>query len=279
MATISTGPAGAGGGRSAPVPWWQTPGQADAANNLDKSAPPGYQYDRVQMRYVPILGSATDALAQRARQQGIIDQLLSGFGAGSGGSAAPVSYPSAIPSAPAPPMVLPSGGTMAERIPTVALPDDSAAQAANFARAKDQVGQETAGSVTALRSALAGRGLLGGGMEVKGTSNILGRGQGELGDTTRTNLTNEAKRIDDFAKLGYQGAIEQRGQDITTSEGAANRSLAAATTNYQGGVTQRGQDITQAGDKFQGDIIQRGQNVTARGQNVGALSTLLSKLY
>jgi hypothetical protein len=276
MANINMGQAASGGGGGGvPIPWWQIPGTAGnspaaALQNLTKSAPSGYTYDAVQMRYVPIVGSPADALSQRTNLQALLSSLFSGGGgAGSSGSTT-----SSIPNAaPIPAMSAPSGGTTtAARIPTVAVPDDSAAQAANFARSKDQVGQETAGSLTALRSALAGRGLLGGGMEVKGTANILGKGQGELGNTTRTNMTNEAARIDDFAKLGYQGAIEQRGQDITTNEGAANRALDVAKTNYSGGITQRGQDINQ-------NVTQRGQDITARGQNLGPLTTLLSKLY
>src|SRR4029077_19168559 len=91
---------------------------------------------------------------------------------------------------------------IAARIPTTEAPDTSPADAAMFAKAKDQVGLETGGSLTALRSALAARGLLGGGAEVKGTSNILTRGQGELGQTSRDMATHNAQRLDDFAKLG-----------------------------------------------------------------------------
>lgn len=279
----STGAAASGGGIGAPTPWWQLPGQPNAANNLDASAPPGYQYDRVQMRYVPIVGSATDALAQRARGQALVDQLLSGgagggiFGAGGGGVGGGA-VPYAATTTPVPQFTAPAATTAAS-IPTVKPPDDSAAQAAIFARAKDQVGQETQGSMTALRSALAARGLLGGGAEVKGASNILTAGQGQLGKTTTENMTNEAKRQDDFAKLGYQGAIEQRGQDITTTEGAANRALDVAKSNYTGDITQRGQDINQNEVQYQGGITQRGQDVTARGQTLGALSNLIGKLY
>jgi hypothetical protein len=320
MATANVvGPAGQAGGGSAPVPWWQLPNQPIAANNLDASAPPGYQYDRVQMRYVPILGSPTDALAQRTRAQGQQDQMLDAlmrqltFGSassGGGGDYASAPAPTSASSAPgvsmggssAPvQMVMPSPGAAPAAPATITMPDTKAAQDAIFARAKDKVGLETAGSVTALRSALAARGLLGGGAEVKGTANVLTSGQQQLGDTTREGAIQEAGRLNDFAKLGYQGAIEQRGQDITTSEGAANRALQAAVTNYTGQVSQRGQDVNQNEAEYSGNIAQRGQNLSAsegaanraltasdsaanralaaRGQTLASTQALLSRLY
>lgn len=309
------GPAGMGGGGSAPVPWWQLPNQPQAANNLDASAPAGYQYDRVKMAYVPILGSATDALSQRLRQQSIEDRLLGAltgsfgastgddggdYGSISGGSAPPPEAYGGVGGGSVPSFSLPPEAAPAPAA-TISAPDTSAAQAAIFARAKDKVGLETAGSLTALRSALAGRGLLGGGREVRGTSNVLTAGQQQLGDTTREGAIQEATRMNDFAKLGYQGAIEQRGQDITTSEGAANRALQAATTNYTGQITQRGQDVSGSEADYSGRVAQRGQDVSARatdlqgaieqrgqditsatarrGQNVNAVSSLLSRLY
>jgi hypothetical protein len=156
----------------------------------------------------------------------------------------------------------------------VQAPDTSAAQAAVFGRAKDQVGQETTGAMAALRSALAARGLLGAGLEGKATANVLTKGQQQLVDTTREQAIQEGQRISDFAKVGYLGDLEQRGQDITVSEGAANRALEAANVQFQGGVTERGQDIgagNSAADraldtwktKYQGGITTRGQNLGA----------------
>lgn len=290
-ATISTGPAGQGGGGTGgfpypgrgpftqvqpgvDTPWWQVPPRTGpdpntTLQNLVNSAPAGYTYDAVQRNYVPIVGSAADRLAQRTRFEGML------FGGGGGGATVP--YPNA-PTAREPNFTAPAATTAAQ-IPTIEAPDTSAAQAAIFARAKDKVGAETSGSLASLRSALAGRGLLGGGAEVKGTSNILTGGQAQLGDTTREQAVQEAQRQNDFAKLGYQGKIEQRGQDITTNEGAANRALAAAQTNYQGDINQRGQDISQNEAQYTGGITQRGQDITARGQTLGALSNLIAKLY
>lgn len=302
MASVSTGPAASGGGIGAPTPWWQLPGQGGALTNLTSSAPAGYQYDPVQMNYVPVIGSATDALTQRARTQGIEDKLLSGLtgfgGTGAAGADIPFSYSGGGGGsaggggmASVPYTYDPKGETLKlPAIPTIQAPDTSAAQAAIFARAKDQVGQETSGSLAALRSALAARGMAGSGAEVKGTSNVLTSGQGQLGDTTREQAVQEAQRQNDFAKLGYQGAIEQRGQDITTVEGAANRALAAANAQFSGQIAERGQDVTMeegsanrglsaAQTGYQGLITQRGQDITANQGRLGALTTLMSKLY
>jgi hypothetical protein len=302
------------GGVGVPTPWWQIPGPvgrspADAAANLEASAPPGYTYDKVQMKYVPIAGSATDILAQRTRAQSIQDELLKSLGIGGtgtgtgggtdmvpstppsfgGGTGTPyptVPYGGGYPGAPAPG----GGSTGVAAIPRVTAPDTSAAQAAVFGRAKDQVGQETSGAMTALRSALAARGLLGAGLEAKGTANVLTKGQQQLGDTTREQAIQEGQRLSDFAKLGYQGDIEQRGQDITQSEGAANRALEAANTQFQGGITERGQDIgagNSAADRaldawktgYLGQVTQRGQTLSAAQGRLNATDALLSKLY
>ena len=287
------------GGVGVPTPWWQIPGPVGrdpraAYDNLVKSAPPGYQYDPVKMDYVPIVGSATDALSERTRAQSIQDSLLKSLGlggtgtiggTGTGGSTDLVEYGGAgsFPSVPygggaTAPGGAP-GGTFVSSIPRVVAPDTSAAQAAVFNRAKDQVGQETTGAMTALRSALAARGLLGAGVEGKATANVLTKGQQQLGDTTREQAIQEGQRLSDFAKLGYQGDIEQRGQDITQSEGAQNRALEAANVQFQGGIAERGQDIDVAKTKYQGGITQRGQTLDASQGRLSALGTLIGKLY
>lgn len=225
--------------------------------------PPGYTRDPNTGKLIPIAGSATDVLEQRARQQkiddeargrtiaytqedraardalrsrlmGLLDRPLEtatydasgagGFFSGQGGQ-----------------FEIPAS------IGTIEMPDTSAAQANIFARAKDKVGLQTAGSLTALRSALAGRGMLGGGAEVRGAQNILTAGQGQLGETTREQAIQEAGRLSDFAKTGYEGAIAQRGQDvsmrgqnISAANAAADR--AAAVADRKAAANQRRYD-------------------------------------
>lgn len=225
-------------------------GLRDPYGNLPKpTPPPGYTTDPNTGRYIPIAGSATDVLEQRTRQQkledeargrtiayteedrrardalrnklmGMLDRPLETYSAsGTGG------YDSV--------------GNLPPDIGTIEMPDTSAAQANIFARAKDKVGLQTSGALASLRSALAGRGMLGGGAEVRGAQNILTAGQGQLGDTTREQAIQEGNRLSDFAKMGYEGAIAQRGQNITARgqdimarNAAADRALAANRTRY-----------------------------------------------
>jgi len=298
----------AGALTSGPTPWWQLPEYAGSATNLSASAPAGYTYDPVSMGYRPIAGSPTDILAQRSRVQSIEDaarvrqqayedsqrsaadqmrarlfDMLNSTSSAStvpvrtGGSSGVGSVSFGYPAIGAP---LPAA---MQEVAPVALPDNSAAAAATFARAKDQVGAETAGSMTALRSALAARGMLGGGGERRGVTNILTKGQGELGDTTRTQAVSDVNRATDFAKMGYEGAITQRGQDVAqrgqtigANDAAAGRALSAATTSFEGGIQERGQDISSA-DAAAARATQA--QIAANAARNASVNTLISRLY
>lgn len=135
--------------------------------------------------------------------------MLSGTGAfGAGGGMA-------LPGVSAPAQNGPSSVTsVASSVPNVAHVDTSGAQSGEFARAKDQVGQESAGALTGLRAALAGRGMLGSGAEGRGTANVVMRGQGELGDVSRAQASDRAAADEREAKTNYEGDLTQRGQDI-----------------------------------------------------------------
>jgi len=203
-------------------------------------------------RFIPIVGSGQDLLDQRRRQQELEDQARATTNMRVerdyrdrdflrtkliGMLDRPVEQATASGTLGAGV----GGGDLPPEIGRIELPDTSAAQANIFARAKDRVGLQTAGSLASLRSALAGRGMLGGGAEVQGTQNILTAGQGQLGDTTREQAIQEGNRLTDFAKAGYEGAIQQRGQDIaargqdiSARNAAADRALAANRTRYEG---------------------------------------------
>lgn len=132
--------------------------------------------------------------------------------------------------------------------PSLAPPDTTAATAATFNRAKDQVGQTSQGALTGLRSALGGRGMLGSGIEGRGTANVVNQGQQQLGDVSRQSAITTADLAQKNAETAYAGGIQMRGQDITT----------------------RGQDITH-GDTYNSQLLtQRGQDVTASGQQLAA---------
>lgn len=108
-----------------------------------------------------------------------------------------------------------AGGGVGRAPAGVAPVDTTAANAAIFARAKDQVGQTAQGALTGLRSALAGRGLLGSGAESRGTQNVVTAGLGELGDVSREQAIKGADVAQRTAETNYAGGLTQRGQDIT----------------------------------------------------------------
>lgn len=110
-----------------------------------------------------------------------------------------------------------SGGPSQVRAPSegVAPVDTSEATRGEFAHAKDQVGQETGGALTGLRSALAGRGLLGSGAESRGTTGVITKGQGQLGEVSRQQASTASELEQKNAETNYQGNVAQRGQDIT----------------------------------------------------------------
>lgn len=139
------------------------------------------------------------------------------------------------------------------RVGNIAPLDTSAAQAAAFAHAKDQVGQIGQGSLTGLRSALGSRGMLGSGGESRATASVANRGMGELGDVARSQAIDKSGLDERTATTNYTGQISQRGQDVTSrgqdlSADAARRQIDAslAATGYTGAITQRGQDILAA---------------------------------
>lgn len=201
--------------------------------------------------------------------QGLYSSFLSqqnsaGSGGGGGGSsvgsiAAPqqIQYPSAqnLP----PIQMTPNSAN----IPKVQDIDRSGANAAIFARAKDQVGDASQGALAGLRSQLGGRGMLGSGAESRGTASVVNKGLGQLGEVTRQQAITDTDIGQRTAEANYQGGISQRGQDIS-----------AAGTDYQGKIAQRGQDVSAAGTNYQGQIAQAGQNyqgqIQQRGQDIQA---------
>ena len=165
-----------------------------------------------------------------------------------------------------------SGGAMSspasERLQSV---DTSAANAAAFARAKDQVGQTARGALTGLAGAMAGRGTVGSGVEGRGMSNIINAGQGQLGDVSREQAITGADIAQKNAALNYQGGITQRGQDIASAQARNDQMLRAREQDIsQRGqdinslTSQRGQDIGLDEAQFQGGIAQRGQDISAQ---------------
>ena len=161
--------------------------QGQMRNNLTAQEMGGTSYNQQQLQ--SFLGDAGHA-----------PQGGGGWGGGSG---------SFTPIAP------PSGGGDVPPVSNVAHVDTGAAQSAAFARAKDQVGQESSSALAGLHAALAGRGLLGSGAESRGTQGVVMQGQQQLGETSRSQAEQRASQAQTEALANQSAEVTQRGQNIT----------------------------------------------------------------
>jgi hypothetical protein len=158
--------------------------------------------------------NAADYLAELTAYKG----SGSGSGAASGSYAGNVSMPfmgsgaggSGSPTLPA----RETGGFQAQPNERLAIPDTSAAQSAEFARAKDLAGLTARGALTGLAGAMAGRGTVGSGVEGRGQQAVINTGQQQLGEVGRQQAITGAELAQKQAEMAYQGGISQRGQDI-----------------------------------------------------------------
>lgn len=279
---------------SGPTPWWQTtPQMGEAETNMSNSAPNGYKYDPVQMQYVrtPVslgqdAGASINGLTSTLNGFGMIGQGAS-TGGYSSGSPSQVSGPSAssFGSAGASPYTPPATITGAQygntpaQIAAIKGPDNTAANAAAYASAKDQVGQSSRGALTGLAGAMAGRGIVGSGVEGRGQVGIVNQGQEQMGEVSRGLAENQANQAEQNALASYQGDVTQRGQDIgnlNAQEGFGvtqrGQDIGAETAANSNLTAQRGQDMSLAGLEYNGGVTQRGQDI--QSNEFGATNSL-----
>lgn len=170
----------------------------------------------------------------------------------SSGSSGPYTPPATVPSpsmaglsaaasGAVPTSGAPAGGASHAHIAPV---DTTAADTAAFGRAKDQVGQEATGALTGLRSALAGRNMLGSGLEERATTAAATSAAGQLGDVSRQQAITHADTAQKNAETNFQGDVTQRGQDFQKEEAGNSLAGSLAIAGQQGAITQRGQDIS-----------------------------------
>jgi len=147
---------------------------------------------------------------------------------GGGGGGAPVPTQPISPGAADPylPKIIPRDPLPA-RITPPNPADRSAAEAAAYGRAKDQIGRSTAGAVSSLQRVMGARGLGGSGLAGRGIASLLARGSGELGDVSRDQAIQGLQRDYAEADRNYAGDLSQRATDVGFT------------------TTQRGQDISQ----------------------------------
>jgi hypothetical protein len=107
--------------------------------------------------------------------------------------------------------------------PPVAMGDTSAGTAAAFARAKDQTGLNTRASLRAFQDQMAGNQMMGSGLEMTGTRDIIEHGAGQLNEVTREQAVKDAQMNNQRVMADYQGRVTQRGQDLGVAQSNANR--------------------------------------------------------
>lgn len=199
-------------------------------------APAGYEWDPIGKAYKRLPESA----GQRAGQytQGYLDSVPSisglmggmggpggagggvgGFGGGAGvggpvGAGGPVQG---------------GGGYVAPIQP----PNADAAGAAAFATAKDNAGKIGRSSIETLNGELGAMGMLGSGAQVQGTRDIVSDAAAIEGQASRDAAMKKVDMAADFAKTGYAGSIQQRGQDIQAQEANARLALETRQAQYQ----------------------------------------------
>lgn len=156
-------------------------------------------------------------------------------GSGAGGSG--VSFDEAVVKAKPHLPARPRPAVLPERIAPPPRTDFEAANAAEFARAKDRIGMTGQGAVRSLQSLMTRRGLAGSGIEGAELGDLVGGLRGQLGDVIRdqtiTNVNRNAQLDDrDFAALLGQRSddlgfeVSTRGQDIS-AEGQRASALPA----------------------------------------------------
>lgn len=113
-------------------------------------------------------------------------------------------------------------------------PDETAARAAAFARAKDTAGQTAVASLKTLQDVMANNGLMGSSVEAGGIANLLDGAQGGVNDMTREQYIQELAREQQIQDSNFNAQVTQRGQTlsalpsllglITSQSGASNLS-------------------------------------------------------
>lgn len=227
-----------------PTPWWQLPNYRGSRENLETSAPSGYEYDPVKMAYVRTPTSAGQRVNQytSAAMGGSLDGLRTAagvFGVGGGGGTAGATSTGMGGG------VLPSGAGIAPgtRIPGIAPIDTTASNAAIFGRAKDMAGQIGRSSLDALRAALGETGQLGGGAEVQGARDIIENAAGQVGNVNRELAIQNATQGLDVAKANQAAGITQRGQDIAAQEAQARLAQEYTQMQFQQAALQSQRQI------------------------------------
>jgi len=94
-------------------------------------------------------------------------------------------------------------------------PQEEAARAAAFARAKEQAGGTALGALRALENYAAGRGQTGSSMERGMIGDVVGGAAGQINEYSRDQMLADLQRAAQISDMNYQGQLQQRGQNIS----------------------------------------------------------------
>lgn len=288
---------------------YQQPYEAGSVSGKSQQAPPGYSWDATKGTWVPTVDSAENKLSQQGKAMaGLFGAPSGNYGASGASPQISLGYPGATPTGSgtsipritgpaAPPSTVTSGqsGTSIAREPTMAAApgretlsdvDFQAANAAEFARAKDQIGLQTRGALTGLSGAMAGRGITGSGVAGRGIASVVNQGAQGLSNVTRQQAITGAEMAQKNAEANFQGGITQRAQDMqrdatSASLGVTQRGqdMSAEDAIRNALITERGQNISLAGQEYSGGIAQRGQDIgSANSASDRALQALIAQM-
>lgn len=272
------------------------PGLYQSPQPAGQKTPSGYTWDEVQKRYVPYAGSARagqeDLMRQRERQDAAMRQqqeLFGKFATMPGLQLPQMPQMAGVPTPPPAPTFQPPPTATAGVLPGRESFDTPALNAADqeiFNRAKDQQGKIARSALTGLQSSLAGRGMLGGGRERQGTSDIVQQGAEALGNLTREQAIQQAQQAQRNAETAFQGGITQRGQDISANQSNAQNALNAWRAQQEAQLGQynaslggfrTGLDALQTQQQMQ--LNQYNAQLDAQRANQQALAGLLKAIY
>lgn len=231
---------------SGPTPWWQLPQNAGAyspsgaagggpTGNLVSSAPPGYEYNPISMGYErqpASAGSRVNQFTTAALGGNVLGGLqaaanggISGVGGGTtgvggaGGGGGVLGGGAGI-----------SGGG---NVGNIAPIDMTASNAATFANAKDQAGQEARASLSSLQGILGETGQMGGGASTQAARDVTENALGQLGAVTRQNAVTNAGQNLDVAKTNQATQLAERGQNIAAQEAQARLAQQQVALQFQ----------------------------------------------
>lgn len=121
------------------------------------------------------------------------------------------------------------------RVPQIPDADRTAAEAAEFGRAKDRIGLATQGLMKSIRNNFSKRGLSGSPLAMSREAGALEHGAGQIGETIRDQAISGLNRQYDVRDQNYQGDLSQRGQDISAEAQRNNLVLSLVRAAFESG--------------------------------------------